>query len=260
MLSATSARATPRPLPFTYNYETLGEGELEVEQYADLVPLLAKAPGYPNGTWALGTQFQTELEYGITNRLELGLYFTVAPVPNTSVFPVSPPPLTEGTGVKQRLRYRLFDEGTLPIDIGLYGELTETDLELEVEAKVILQKRFGNLRLAANIVGEHEWDLASPEQDWVFAPSAGATYQVTPVFQPGVEAWMWYDHTNVAVRGPTPLDALPNVYAGPTILLNFGKLWWSTGAYLRVTDLSHALVLGDSFGLVWVRTIVGLSF
>jgi hypothetical protein len=259
---AGPAGATPRPLPFTYNYETLGEGELEVEQYADMVPLQASTDLHPNGGgWLLASQFQTEFEYGITNRLELGLYMTIAPVPNSSVFPQSPPPLTEGTGVKERLRYRLFDEGVLPIDIGLYGELTETDLEFEIEAKVILQKRFGNLRIAANIVGEHEWYFASSQQDWVFDPSAGITYQVTPVFQPGIDSWMWLEHSSATpAPGPQDLNLLPNVYVGPAILLNFGKLWWSTGAYLRVTDFNHVTLLTDAFGPVWFRMIVGLSF
>jgi hypothetical protein len=262
LLSVSTARATPRPLPFTYNYETLGEGELEVEQYADLVPLKLPYSGAVPVSWALATQFQTEFEYGITNRLELGLYMTIAPVPNSSVFTQSPPPLTEGTGVKERLRYRLFDEGVLPIDIGLYGELTETDLEFEIEAKVILQKRFGNLRIAANVVGEHEWYFASPQQDWVFDPSAGITYQVTPVFQPGIDSWMWLEHTNATIPpGSAPsLNLSPNVYVGPAILFNFGKLWWSTGAYLRVTDFNHVTQLTDSFGPVWFRMIVGLSF
>ncbi len=39
LAAATPARATPRPLPFTYPAETLPEGVLEAEQYADLVPV-----------------------------------------------------------------------------------------------------------------------------------------------------------------------------------------------------------------------------
>ncbi len=259
--------ATPRPLPFTYNYETLGAGELEVEQYVDMVPVQVTESNGP--AWIPATQFQTEFEYGITNRLELGLYVTLEPTPNTSEFPGSTPPLTEGTGVKERLRYRLFDEGVLPVDIGLYGELTETQDEFEIEAKVILQKRFGNLRIAANLVGEHEWLYVSPQQDWVFDPSAGVTYQVTPVFQPGIDSWMWFEQTNVrtpvTLENQTPLNLRPNIYVGPAILLNFGKIWWSTGVYFRTTSLSYNSVkegtIGqDAFGPLWFRMIIGLSF
>jgi hypothetical protein len=266
-LVAGSALGTPRPLPFTYTYETLGEGELEVEQYADLTPLTV--PALSNAReFALASQFQTEFEYGITNRLELGLYLTLAPTLSSSVAGQSWAPLPEGNGTKQRLRYRLFDEGVLPIDIGLYGELTENEREFEIEAKVILQKRFGNLRIAANVVGEHEWYFASPQQDWIFDPSAGLTYQVTPVFQPGIESWMWMEATNQPYLTPegkpggaTPFNNKPNVYVGPAVLFNFGKLWWSTGAYLRVTNFNHDLVPSvDAFGLVWFRTVIGISF
>jgi hypothetical protein len=177
----------------------------------------------------------------------------------------------EGNGVKQRLRYRLFDEGVLPIDIGLYGELTENEHEFEVEAKIILQKRFGNLRIAANIVGEHEWYFSSAQGDWIFDPSAGMTYQITPVFQPGIDSWMWLEHTNLPATmtetalKETPLNLRPNVYVGPAMLFNFGKFWWSTGVYFRVTNLDYnAVAQGtvgqDIFGGVWIRTILGISF
>jgi hypothetical protein len=270
LLFAPIARATPRPLPFTYNYETLGEGELEVEQYVDLDPIRVYGSTSTAPVWALASEFQTEFEYGITNRLELGLYVTLAPAPNGAQFSSSSglPILLEGNGVKQRLRYRLLDEGVLPIDVGFYGELTENEHEFEVEAKIILQRRIGNLRIAANIVGEHEWYFASTQQDWVFDPSAGITYQVTPVFQPGIDSWMWIEHSNVSgvtVTNETPLNLRPNVYVGPAMLLNFGKFWWSTGVYFRVTNLGYdavkeGTIAKDIFGPLWFRTIMGISF
>ena len=129
-----TAHATPRPLPVTYIYETLGQGEAEVEQYVDLTPvpgtqlLSAKPQTY------LASQFQTEYEYGITDRLELGLYVTLTPnasngfVNNASV-------MMEGNGSKQRLRYRIADEGVLPSTSAVYGEVTENERYVELEAK-----------------------------------------------------------------------------------------------------------------------------
>jgi hypothetical protein len=259
LLREETASATPRPLPFTYNYETLGEGELEVEQYVDMVPVrVLNAQSAP--IWVPASQFQTEFEYGITNHLELGLYVTLAPALNANEFPHAPPPLTEGNGAKERLRLRLFDEGVLPADIDFYGELVENEEEFEIEAKIILQKRFRNLRIAANLVAEHDFLFGSREEDTVIDPSAGITYQVTPVFQPGIDSWMWSEFTNLAAT-TTPFNNKPNVYVGPAILLNFGKIWWSTGAYVRVTNFDHTMQPGvDSFGPLWFRMIVGLSF
>src|SRR5437868_3863980 len=81
---ASTARANPRPLPFTYQSETLPQGSAELEQFVDFVPLRA-LPGAGamnmNPVWYLGTQFTTEFEIGLTDRLELGLYVTYVPRP-----------------------------------------------------------------------------------------------------------------------------------------------------------------------------------
>ena len=46
------ARATPRPLPFTYTADTLGAGETEIENYVDLTPVKALDPnGVPATYW-----------------------------------------------------------------------------------------------------------------------------------------------------------------------------------------------------------------
>ena len=90
--------------------------------------------------WHLASQFQVEIEYGITDRLELGLYLTLQPVDLD--FPTAPD-LGEGNGVKQRLRYRFADSGVWPVDVAVYGELTENQREIELEGKIILQRRVG---------------------------------------------------------------------------------------------------------------------
>src|SRR5450432_3001962 len=97
-LAATgTAHANPRPLPYTYIYETLPQGDAEIEQYADLTPLRVISPnGAP--VWYLASQFQTEIEVGLTDRLELGLYLMMA-VTNAGFMDV--PNMPEGTGVKQ---------------------------------------------------------------------------------------------------------------------------------------------------------------
>ena len=254
----TEVRATPRPLPFTYNYDTNPEGEGEIETYVDLVPVKA-ADATGQRRTALLSQFQEEFEYGITNRLELGLYVTFAPTPSGFGGSSVVPSLTEGNGSKQRLRYRISDSGVLPIDIGLYGEVTENENEIELEAKVILQRRFGKLYLAANLVVEQE-SYFTGELSVVLDPSAGLWYQVTPVFQPGIEWWMYKELSNRAPPGGEfNLDA--QHYVGPTMLMNFGRVWWTTGAYARLTELHHDLNpnAGDSFGQLWFRTVIGVN-
>ena len=263
LLPAT-AHATARALPFTYNYETNAEGEGEIETYVDLVPVKAYSNNGGQQT-ALASEMQEEFEYGITNRLELGLYVTYAPVLQGFTNGGIVPSLLEGNGSKQRLRYRISDAGKLPVDIGLYGEVTENENEVELEAKIILQKRFGPFAIAANLVTERELYFTG-QADQILDPSAGFWFQVTPVFQPGFEWWMYKEWTNnpPAKTQTNPSGSAFNLddqqYVGPTMLLNLGRVWWTTGAYTRLTEIHHELAPGnDTFGKVWFRTVIGVN-
>jgi hypothetical protein len=247
------AHANPRPLPFTYTTETRPEGTLELEQVVDLMP--ARAVDTSSGAHVsyLASQLQTELEYGLTDRLELGLYVTIAPSPGDRYTQTAPMP--DGTGAKQRLRYTLAAPGEWPIDVGVYGELVENEHEVELEGKLLLQRRFGDLRVAANLTGEYELYFVD-QRDVVLAPSVGATYEVSPHVALGLDAWM-------RSEDPSPAPSVrsyglgPVVYAGPAVLMRWDKLWWSVGAYGRVDPIDHALQPGEPYGRAWVRSMVG---
>jgi hypothetical protein len=58
---------------------------------------------------------------------------------------------------------------------------------------------------------------------------------------------------------PRPESLGPEAYVGPAVMLNFGKLWWSFGAYRRVTDFSYTLQPGDSLGPYWFRSMIGYN-
>ncbi len=259
--SPTAASAHPRPLPFTYTYPTLPKGEIEIEQYVDFDPVKALSTTTGKPTFYGATQFQTEFEIGITDRLELGLYATFVPRPGDGF--AQTPMLPEGNGAKQRLRLRLAEEGQWPVDVALYGEVVENEREIEVEAKAIVARRVGDVHIVANVTGEVEAYFKGATEI-IFNPSLGVTYQVTPAFHPGFEYW---------VRAEFPLNeeapkkgveehefnAGPHHYVGPAMMFNFGRAWWSTGAYFRVSDVGHVLLPGDAFGPIWFRTVIGVG-
>jgi hypothetical protein len=251
-LGGREARATPRPLPFTYQSETLPKGAVEVEQFVDLVPIRLMTSSGPS-TWFIASQYQTEFEVGLTDRLELSLYVTLVPQPEQG-YASDVPALTEGNGVKQRVRYRLADPEAWPVDVALYGELSENEREIEVEGKIILQRRVGRVRFITNLWAEHEFYLDG-HHEWVLNPTLGATAELTPRYHLGVESWMRAED-----RVGAGWVLHPQVYVGPAFMMNFGKMWWSNGVYVRVSDLDQSVPVGDAFGRFWVRTIVGLSF
>ncbi len=246
----TLAWATPKPLPFTYGVDTNPKGQGEVEQYVDLVPVVGVNINNGNQK-TLAIELLTEVEYGITNNVELGLYVTLAPsTPGLEV-----PSLIENNGSKQRIRWRLADQGAWPIDVALYGEIVESTVELELEAKVILEKRFGKLRLLANAWAEHEFYF-NGTSEWVLNPTAGFTFQVTPNVAPGVEYWM-----RAEFGGATSFNAGPHHYLGPTMRIVLGNFFWTTGFYMRVSNIGYQLTPGvDAYGPVWFRSIVGYGF
>jgi hypothetical protein len=254
---AVRSSATPRPLPFTYTADTLDKGETEIEQYVDMTPVKALSAVNGNPVWYMATQFQTEFEHGLTDRLELGLYLALMPDPGSAY--VNTATLTEGTGFKERLRYRLSDAGEWPLDIALYGELVEYMTEFEIETKLILERRIGKLRIAANAWAETEFYYSTGQRDWVLNPTVGATYQIIPEFHLGVEYWMRVEYPTNPVPNPRPFSVGPNQFVGPALMLNFGHLWWSTGVYLRANDINRAAQPLDNYGPVWVRTVIGLE-
>lgn len=248
-----AAHATPRPLPFTYIHETLPAGEAEIELYADATPLrLVDAAAVPSTR--LVPQYQVEVEYGLTDRLELGLYLVYVPTDFSGL--LYAPHMTEGSGLKQRLRYRFADAGRWPVDLALYGELAENDREIEFEAKIILQRRVGPFRIAANAWAELEYEWAASEKALVVNPTAGVVLEKWITAQPGIEYWMHGEYVN----GPGWVIK-PSHYVGPTLMLQFGKIWWSSGVYLRANGLeTPAPGSGDPTGAVWARSIVGISY
>lgn len=249
------AAATPRALPFTYPYATLPQGNIEVEQFVDVTPsvALSTSTGAPANLALL--LFTTEVEYGLTDRLELGLYFQLAPGAGEGF---SGAATLQPTAVKQRLRYRFGQEGQLPIDISVYGEVAESDREIEIEAKLNLQKRFGYLHLLTNLWAEYEL-YYDGRREWVLNPTLGATYEVTQALHVGAEGWMRAEFPETSPPSPRPYELGPHVFVGPTVMLNFGRLWWTVGGYFRVSDTGRPVAPGDAFGRVWVRSVVGVD-
>jgi hypothetical protein len=249
-----SARANPRPLPFSYPYETLSAETAELEQYVDLTPVRIVDPEDASGNgriWDQQYRLQTEFEYGITDRLELGLYLVLA---NDAGGPLA------FDGIKQRLRYRLAEEGELPVDIGLYGEIAEFHDELEFEEKLILSKRFGKLRVMTNLWFEESLEHYEDELEATFHPTAGVTGEVNPNLHLGVEYWGVGKFENEAPAGTAAhFNDSFHHFIGPAVSLQFGKLWWSTGAYYRLDETKRRADAGDQFGHAWVRTVIAVA-
>jgi hypothetical protein len=256
-LAASAAHATPKPLPFSYGYSTQPEGGFEVEQYMDIVPVRVPKEaddGTQKAVTSTSFDLQTELEYGLTDRLELGFYFVFhqGPSPDT--------PFLYMSGTRQRLRLRLAERGEWPVDVGTYLEVSELHNEIEIEEKILLSKALGKFSLVSNLWVEQEYYFQLQQWKFIYNPTAAVTYEVRPGLIVGLEYWARgrFDKHG-ATSGTDDPSTNTRHYVGPTINLERGPVWASLGVYPRLDTLGKGVAVGDVYGPIWVRVLLGIE-
>ena len=254
-----SVLATPRPLPFSYPHATLFEGEAEIEQYVDLVPVRVERED-DDGTRAVTSvrsELVTEFEYGVTDRLELGLYMEFRQGASAATAAM------RFQGLKQRLRYRFADEGEWPIDVGVYGEIAGFHNEFEFEQKLLLSKRLGRVGFVTNLWVEQEYYFQIEEWKYVYNPTAAVTFEITPSVVVGAEYWA-HGRFDEEEGGATEDELLVDVsgtrhYLGPTLMLQGGGHFVALARYFRLASLGERLEAGGPWGKVWFRVLIGIG-
>jgi len=227
-----STSASPRQLPFTYPYVTTPAGMAEIEQYIDVIPTDV-VDGAGGASTRLRFDLKTELELGLSERWELGFYL-VARQPADGPYAFR--------GLKQRLRGRFADEGELPVDLGLYLEVSELADTLALEQKLIVAKRFGALMLLGNVSFEQAIPYAGGAAEVVFNPSAGLSWAASPAVSLGLEYRM---------DGAISKLGQADHYLGPVLMLMKGEYFATIGGYAHLG--------GESDGDVWIRVLLGIG-
>ncbi len=172
---------------YPYATEQRGVAELEVD---NAVVANGHSQG-PDGT-AAGTfpsqgiwYNQYELTYGLTDRIEAAAYLNMAQPSGRGYW---------YAGSKYRLRGRLFDEGTLPVDLGWYVELEWhktpqfDDNELELELRPIIEKDIG--RFSIELDPQFEKPIftgPNKNKGFEFGYANGVYYRWMRYLSPGVE-------------------------------------------------------------------------
>lgn len=218
---ATQASADGRSFAFTYEPKTMPAGEVELEYYMTSsvrYDWLAKRHDY-------GWNHQVELEYGITDRLDVAMY---------QVFSAD-----AWNGFKLRTRYRPFDYGAKLVDVMLYGEVIMNRAgEVAFEEKLVVGRRFGDLVLTLDSTIEQEAVFSGTvAHQWNEAIGAG--YELTPWVTLGLEAQarMGWEPRQVYTSGSTQLEFKdPVFYAGPTVSLKTKKFFWNANLSFRAND------------------------
>ena len=219
LLLLSPAHANERFLAWTYGADTLSQGSMELE------PITTVETHHEADELIAEWTHEVELEYGITNSLEGGLYL-VASQTNGEALTFS--------GYKARLRYRFWPLGTKAIDMAGYLEYigSPTFDEHGAEVKLILAHEGEKVRAALNLTGE--FVFVPGEVEPVFEPTAGIAWRANPHLALGVEGKMETVFLD-------PIEG-PFFWVGPTLHLagDESKVWWTLSAIAGLTGPTRA--------------------
>ncbi|MBK7584171.1 MAG: hypothetical protein IPI67_28720 [Myxococcales bacterium] len=218
-LSPRDAGASERRFAFTHESNVLNPGSVELEPWT---------------TWRAGRdQFynrfdqRLEFEFGVVPNLQMAWYWNMtalaADQTDATTGQTTRASGFEFGGISNEWKYKLSDSFADPIGSALYFEWTAAPAEAEVELKLIVDKRMGDLLVAFNAVGEHEWKFETKgesEREIAVETDLGVGYFVTPNVVLGVE-----------LRTKTELEKAKEYestafYLGPSIAYA-QKAWWT---------------------------------
>jgi len=237
ILPAVASFAGARHFTYLYEAPTSAPGSVELENTI---------------TWSRTTgdtrlnqaAFREELEVGITDHLQIGLY-----------------PLdwnyrggsdgTDGFNYDSgavELIYNLTNPVVDPIGISLYEEIQAGQRHFESESKLIAQKNLGPLILDYNATLEAEWEEKGlNEHNGELQQAIGASYELVPRVSVGVELVHEFGFPNWRDE-----EKIRNLFIGPNVAIRHGT-WFVT-----VTALAQATQTASEPD-VQVRTIFGVG-
>lgn len=228
--AASNAHADRRMFTSTYEYKTVPEGHtaLELWHTEDRATWKSDSPR--------AMEEILELEHGLTDHWDVALYTVFTQATATDPMLAQPFALHE---MKVESRYRFADRGELPVDIVAYGEVAREfgGGVYELEAKAIIARDFDKLLLAANLIGAVEFGSDVAETEGEFGWAVGATYEVHPKLNLGVETFGAIAEEEVAAA------------IGPAIAIApHGNFWFTFTAGFGLTDetpkMQGRLILG----------------
>lgn len=230
-----TAHADRRAFGYTYEYNTMAEGGLDLELWNT-----QSRSTFDGGAPAL--EWKAEVEYGLTDHWDVALYQTFGQDGRDGAFGY------RDTSVETR--YRFAERGQWPVDVLVYLEVAKGfgATAWEVEPKLILARDFGKLSVNLNLVPEIEiakhFEAGATEGEiepelepgWAL----GASYELSPRWKLGAETFGQADLEDSEVAA----------YAGPAVSwAPSSKLWIASTAAVGLNDEADAFALRFVVGL-----------
>ena len=197
-----NASADERHFAFTYQTTTAAKGDVEFENW--ITWETRRGNDDNTNLW----KFRQEIEFGITDRLQLGVYLANWNLTHDAMHDNS----LRYQSASAELIYRLTHPTTDWLGSALYLEIEGGHDIFAFEGKLLLQKNIGKLILAWNGVLEAEWTGHGLNQRTCnLEQTFGVSYQIAPAFSAGAELVHEVSFDDWSKSGPNLLFAGPNV-------------------------------------------------
>lgn len=193
---------------------------------------------------------RVEYEFGVTDGLMSALYFNVTSRSrdNNGDTPGGSKSSSTSFSISNEWKVKLTDRVADPIGTALYGEVTiGTDKE-ELEAKLILDKQFRRVLIAADMVAEYESTTdvvdgaSAADEEFKFKTGTGIAYLFNGGFGAGIEV----RNENIFVKGALAHSSL---FAGP-VLSYSTETYWATLTFLpQVRSFKGGTTAGSTLDL-----------
>jgi len=217
--------ANERKFSYIYESSVLGKGSKEIEIWT--TPRLGKDEGF-----YARLDHRVEFEVGISNKLQAAFYLNFRNVTrdnntgiNTTQFRFQ--------GFSTEFKYQVSSPSRDALGFALYGEAGFNTDEIELETKLIFDKRIKKTTLALNLVFEPEWALTpgKSELEMKLEGVFGLSYAFSPVFSAGFET------RQVNVMNDEGKIEHSAFFAGPVISVSQPSWWMALTVLPQVAGL-----------------------
>jgi hypothetical protein len=231
------ADAGQRKFAYTYEATTAPKGSIEFENWV---------------TWKRRSidgdrqnvfDFRHELEFGVTDRLQLGFYLADWTYNDSDSRKHA---TYKHSGVEAI--YNLTNPTTDFLGSALYLEALVGNDVFELEGKLLLQKNFGPVIVAYNAVLEAEWEGEDlDERTGEFAQTFGVSVELNRSVSAGAELVHEVEFPDWRNEGESML------FAGPNVSVRWGRAFATATCLFQITDV-------DGEPDVQTRLIFGFDF
>lgn len=219
LASNFTAEANDRHFGYTYETATMPKGTRELEVWS------TARIGHDDFYSRL--DHRLEFETGLTDNLQTSFYLNWE---NISSADGAGGIATDFAwkGISSEWKYKLTDPVADAIGTAFYGELGYNTDEIELEAKLLLDKKLGRFLAATNFVAEMEYAAdgdAFGLEEYELEFDLGLSYEVNPALSLGLEL---RSHNEIAKLNGKDMEFEHSaLFLGPTLAYS-AKSWWLT--------------------------------